>query len=106
MIFENIRGCFSIKRLFHEVHGTEDARVSVTLPTLSNVFSFNKKVSQFEGFLKIKVSLTLLKSIKQCCLKEVVLETHPPPRRQFGVLCEKNRFVSRLSTLTSNLVTG
>lgn len=40
---------------------TEDARISVTLPTLSIdlfmavVFSFNKTMSQFEGFLKIAV---------------------------------------------------
>ena len=38
---------------------TEDARISVTLPTLSIdlfmvvVFCFNKTMSQFEGFLKI-----------------------------------------------------
>ena len=42
--------------------------------------------------------------MKQSCLKGIILETHPAPRRQFDVLCEKPMFESPLKKRKTRLV--
>ena len=58
------------------------------IPVIEQKREINTKEKWLTTWLKC-CSRTLLKPMKHSCLRGLISETHPPPRRQFDVLREK-----------------